>query len=95
MYHGLSLILVNILRLQFGQSYFKKVSFCFLLGVVLFSGSIYGLATTDIKWLGPVTPIGGTLMIIGWAIMVYSLFTMKDVELPAQHNVNAQNENTQ
>lgn len=39
-------------------------------GVLLFSGSIYLLATTSQTWLGPVTPIGGTLLIAGWASML-------------------------
>ena len=39
-------------------------------GVLLFSGSIYLLATTSQTWLGPVTPIGGTLLIAGWGSML-------------------------
>lgn len=39
----------------------------FLLGVVLFSGSLYGLALTGMKWLGPVTPVGGVFFLVGWA----------------------------
>ena len=38
-------------------------------GVIIFSGSLYLLAYTNTKWLGAITPIGGLLMIIGWATL--------------------------
>lgn len=40
--------------------------FCFLAGVVLFSGSLYLLALTNARWLGAVTPFGGVSFIVGW-----------------------------
>ena len=42
----------------------------FALGVLLFSGSIYLLVLTSMRWLGPVTPIGGLLMIAAWGSLV-------------------------
>ena len=44
----------------------------FALGILLFSGSIYGLVLTQLRWLGPVTPLGGLLLIAGWL----SLFSL-------------------
>lgn len=38
------------------------------LGVLLFSGSLYTLALTQVKWLGAITPFGGLLMIVGWLL---------------------------
>ncbi|MNE67983.1 hypothetical protein D3C80_1636220 [compost metagenome] len=38
----------------------------FLLGIILFSGSLYLLATTGWRWLGPITPLGGISFMIGW-----------------------------
>lgn len=40
----------------------------FMLGVLIFSGSLYVLSVTGIKWLGAITPIGGLLMLIGWLL---------------------------
>src|SRR6185295_2034685 len=40
--------------------------FCFLIGIVIFSGSLYLLAVTNLKWLGAITPIGGVSFIAGW-----------------------------
>ena len=39
-------------------------------GVFIFSGSLYALAITNIKWLGAITPVGGVLFLIGWAMLV-------------------------
>ncbi len=39
---------------------------CFLIGIVIFSGSLYLLAVTNLKWLGAITPIGGISFIAGW-----------------------------
>jgi len=46
----------------------------FVIGTLLFSGSLYGLAMLQIKWLGPVTPLGGILLIIGWLALAYGLW---------------------
>lgn len=48
----------------------------FLGGVLLFSGSLYALALGAPRWLGVVTPIGGVCFLIGWALMVYSGYTL-------------------
>ncbi|HZF42180.1 MAG TPA: DUF423 domain-containing protein [Sphingomonadaceae bacterium] len=40
-------------------------------GTILFSGSLYALALTGARWLGPVTPLGGMLMIAGWAVLAW------------------------
>ena len=39
-------------------------------GVLFFSGSLYALAITNIKWLGAITPVGGVLFLIGWAMLM-------------------------
>ena len=41
-------------------------------GVAIFSGSLYILAITNIRWLGAVTPVGGLLLLAGWALVVFS-----------------------
>lgn len=39
---------------------------CFLLGMIIFCGSLYGLAITNIRWLGAITPLGGVGFLMGW-----------------------------
>jgi uncharacterized membrane protein YgdD (TMEM256/DUF423 family) len=50
------------------------VILCWTAGIVLFSGSLYALALTKITWLGAITPIGGLLLMAGWAIVAIRAF---------------------
>lgn len=43
-------------------------------GLAIFAGTLYLLALTGLKWLGAITPIGGTLMIVGWAWLAWSIW---------------------
>ncbi len=72
MYHALGLLGVawwidhSRSRLASAGAWFMFV------GVVMFSGSIYGLVFTAAAWLGPVTPVGGLLMMVGWLLLAIS-----------------------
>ena len=60
----------------------KKIAIFWTIGVLLFSGSIYFLSLRDLinlplTWLGPVTPLGGLLMIFGWFLLFLSAFRLK------------------
>jgi uncharacterized membrane protein YgdD (TMEM256/DUF423 family) len=44
----------------------------FLIGIIIFSGSLYILALTNVRWLGAITPIGGIAFIVGWAWLFIS-----------------------
>ena len=50
----------------------------FVLGICLFSGSLYGMAFTDIEWLAFGTPAGGILFILGWLKFLYSIFNTRN-----------------
>ena len=47
---------------------------CFQLGILLFSGSLYLMTLSGIRWLGAITPIGGLLLLLGWAAVALSGF---------------------
>ena len=67
MSHSLALLLVSVLLIQWGRMPALDIAvYAFMAGILLFSGSLYGLVLTDLKWLGPVTPIGGLCFIAGW-----------------------------
>ncbi|MDX1326795.1 MAG: DUF423 domain-containing protein [Arenibacter sp.] len=76
LYHAIILVVLGFnLNLETGLE--RNMVYCFILGVFLFSFSIYGLvlgATKGLKvrFLGPVTPIGGLLLVIGWGLLLYS-----------------------
>ena len=44
---------------------------CFLVGIVIFSGSLYLLAVTNARWLGSITPIGGVSLLVGWGWLAF------------------------
>lgn len=68
MYHALGLLALGIAAGQQSQvcRSHRVAAWCFLLGIILFSGSLYVLVLSGIRWLGAITPIGGTLMVVGW-----------------------------
>jgi len=72
MFHGLALLALGIISTlkKVSANGVKKAYWCFLLGVLFFSGSLYGLAIwPQLAWLGPVTPIGGLLLVVGWLLL--------------------------
>ncbi len=72
MYHALALFAVSWVSLLGGGRLAVASALCMVVGVVLFSGSIYGLVLFEWKWLGPVTPLGGILMMAGWVLLAIS-----------------------
>lgn len=81
MYHALFLILLSMLP-NISNGARNAVFYLVFAGVVLFSGSIYFLATNaltafDFKKIGFITPIGGTLLIAAWGYLIFSVLTKK------------------
>ena len=66
-YHALGLIVVGLVVMQMPPSiWFKAAGWLMLTGILLFSGSLYVLGVTQLRWLGAVTPFGGTAFIFAW-----------------------------
>lgn len=79
MYHSLALILVALL-LTFNPNpdpFLNSAGIAFIVGIVLFSGSLYVLSFSGIKWLGAITPLGGVAFIIGWGCLAISALGFK------------------
>ena len=72
MWHAIALILLSMNSLS--NPIPKMIGPCFAIGTILFSGSLYGLALDGPKWLGPITPLGGLSLMIGWLLLAYSCF---------------------
>ena len=69
-YHSLALLAVGILALSVPDSTLLKSSgWLFATGLVVFSGSLYILSLSGVRWLGAVTPLGGLAFIAGWACL--------------------------
>jgi len=69
MYHAIVLLFVGILSIKVDSWLITSAGLCFTLGTILFSTSLYMLVLTDNKALGIITPIGGSILIIGWLLL--------------------------
>ncbi|MBW4526963.1 MAG: DUF423 domain-containing protein [Phormidium tanganyikae FI6-MK23] len=79
MYHAIALILVALFmsRAEFTDPLFTASGIAFILGIVLFSGSLYALSLSGVKWLGAVAPLGGTAFMVGWVCLAIAAWRWK------------------
>jgi uncharacterized membrane protein YgdD (TMEM256/DUF423 family) len=77
-YHGFALLATGILYERFNKKWLRFAGYCFIIGIVLFSGSLYLLAVlmkpdvVGIEKIGLITPIGGLFFIAGWIFLSLS-----------------------
>lgn len=75
MYHSIMIFIIALLIGQMKDKLIPAAAYCFLVGILLFSGSLYILATAglmgfeNVRWFGPVTPLGGLFFISGWILL--------------------------
>jgi uncharacterized membrane protein YgdD (TMEM256/DUF423 family) len=70
MYHALAIVAVALVIARHPAAPLAPVAgWLFLAGIVIFSGSLYLMALTGMRWLGAITPIGGVLLIGGWVCL--------------------------
>lgn len=70
LYHFIHAIMLFILA---GRRPVQSIPWlCFLSGILIFSGSLYLLAITNMRWLGAITPIGGVSFILGWVWLIFN-----------------------
>ncbi len=72
-YHAFGLIAVAWAMTKWPEANLNSAGWCFIAGIMIFSGSLYLLSLTDTRWLGAITPIGGLAFLAGWAILIWSL----------------------
>jgi len=79
MYHSLALLLVALLlsRAEASQSLLIAAGSAFIIGIAIFSGSLYALSLSGIKWLGAITPLGGVAFLIGWGCLAIAAWGYK------------------
>jgi len=81
-YHSFAILTLGLLANQVPTKWINRAGWLFVLGILCFSGSLYLLACKDIlgisaKILGPITPLGGTFFIIGWAVLMVGILKSK------------------
>ena len=78
-YHGLALLALSLgPALLWAGPWARRTSWAWTVGVVVFSGSLYLLALTGIRWLGAITPIGGVAFLVGWAFALMASRGLRD-----------------
>ena len=76
-FHAFAILFVAFLNQLLSSETFDICGILFIIGILLFSGSLFILAITDIKWLGAITPLGGLLFIIGWVALFIKIVKIK------------------
>jgi uncharacterized membrane protein YgdD (TMEM256/DUF423 family) len=66
-YHALALVLVGVFALATSTGA-TGAAWSFVAGIAIFSGSLYVMTLTGVRWLGAITPIGGVAFIVGWVL---------------------------
>jgi len=72
MYHAFALIVVAWLETKWPTSLVTTGGWLFVTGTILFSGSLYLLSISGVRWLGVITPFGGLAFLVGWVCLAWS-----------------------
>ncbi|MCA9401206.1 MAG: DUF423 domain-containing protein [Candidatus Omnitrophica bacterium] len=70
MFHATAMLILGVLTYQIQDPKIHFSGISFLSGIFLFSGSLYMLAVTQLKWLGAITPLGGLSFLLGWLFLM-------------------------
>ena len=73
-YHAMGLMIIGILAFHFPFEPLHIPCIFLAIGICLFSGSLYVLSITGLKWVGAITPLGGLSFIIGWILTAYYIW---------------------
>lgn len=73
-YHSFAIGLVGLLVQCNPNAYYVKAAYAFILGIILFSGSLYLYVFTGITKIAMITPIGGTAFIIAWGLLAWGIW---------------------
>jgi len=73
MYHAVGLFVVAWATTQWSAATVTWAGWAFVVGILVFSGSLYVLVLSGQRWLGAITPIGGVAFILGWALLAWTV----------------------
>ncbi len=72
-YHTLALLFIGLLMSRFQSQWLNYSGYAMIIGIILFSGSLYTMCFTNMRWLGAITPIGGVGFILGWVFLLLAV----------------------
>jgi len=70
--HGVAILALAIAAPRLPAGLWATAGWVMFAGIVMFSGSLYLLATTGQRWLGPITPLGGVAFLAGWGMVAWA-----------------------
>jgi uncharacterized membrane protein YgdD (TMEM256/DUF423 family) len=73
MLHAVALLAVGLLADRLAGTSLTVAGWALSIGTLLFTGSLWLLAGTGIRWLGAVTPIGGLILLVGWVALIVAI----------------------
>jgi len=74
MYHALGILLMGVASFYLTEKLVSAPAYFLILGIIVFSGSLFLLVFTNLRWFGAITPIGGLCLIIGWLLFAYNIY---------------------
>jgi uncharacterized membrane protein YgdD (TMEM256/DUF423 family) len=72
-YHTIALLAIGLLMYKVSDKLLGYAGYSMIGGILIFSGSLYILCLSGVRWLGAITTIGGVLMIVGWVLLLLAL----------------------
>lgn len=76
--HAIAIVLLGVITLRTANAAGQISGWLFLAGVAIFSGLLYAMSVTGIRWLGAIVPIGGVAMILGWLALAWAARHLAD-----------------
>ncbi len=74
MYHAIGILSMGVLSLSLNEKIVSAPAYFLILGVIIFSGSLFLLVFTNLRWFGAITPLGGLCLIVGWLLFAYNIY---------------------
>ena len=74
MYHALGILFMGLASFDITEKLVSAPAYFLILGIIVFSGSLFLLVFTNLRWFGAITPIGGLCLIIGWLLFAYNIY---------------------
>ena len=74
MYHALGIMIMAVTGFYIPDNLISLPSYFMIFGTIIFSGTLYLIVFTNLRWMGAITPIGGLCLILGWLIFAYNIY---------------------
>ena len=74
MYHSLGIMIMGVASFYISHNLISLPSYFIIFGTIIFSGTLYLIVFTNLRWMGAITPVGGLCLILSWLIFAYNIY---------------------